>query len=622
MLRTWFAFQATRCVATAIVGIMLFGVSPSAAQDTQDPQDPPDAALTEPIADQPASLFDQATRFTASSMAQTPGEASWLAENRACEGCPRRSVGRALFQTTIINVFYGVANLVRGQVTARITPKTWWDNMEQGWVWDLDDFTVNQIGHPYQGNNYFTAGRANGLSFYESAAVTAFGSATWEYFGETNHASLERLHQHDARRHRARRDVPPHRVAGARHPGNRDAGACGARSGRRSLDPITGGESLLQGGRRARHRQAAPTWCPRTWPLSGAARRAVARHARQRVHGDRAALPRGRRDLRRSARRADSRTPYDAFGVRLRFGGGIGLQRGHGPRPAARPAASSEQRRSSPSCRATTTRRTMPTPPAPSRSRGRSGSRSTLSSTHPDVGARLGRPHRPRRHRFAAARRDRSARGGGGEEEPETRAGRLRGAALLRLRPGRQFRRDRAVSPANDRPFATFFYEGRHLYSLDGVRANHFLQRGRIDLLVPLQGALGLGVTGEYFDRRTFYQDAGPQPRQLPLPAAAHLLHVEGLVSLSIGAWVRGLCLALAPVLAFAQAAPQAPSSQPDDGPSKLWLVAGGARRRHRAADRARHGHRVLVRGPHLGAGQRRAVRRRPAAKRSRPIRA
>ena len=95
-----------------------------------------------------------------------------------------------MFQTTIVNVMYGLANLARGQVTAEVTPKTWWANMEQGWVWDLDDFTVNQIGHPYQGNNYFNTGRANGLSFYESAAVTAFGSATWEYYGETNHASL------------------------------------------------------------------------------------------------------------------------------------------------------------------------------------------------------------------------------------------------------------------------------------------------------------------------------------------------------------------------------------------------------------------------------------------------
>jgi hypothetical protein len=110
----------------------------------------------------------------------------WKAERRACEGCPRRSVGKALLQTTFINVIYEAANLIRGQVTARITPKTWWDNMSNGWVWDLDDFGVNQVGHPYQGNNYFTSGRANGLSFYESAALTAFGSGTWEYFGETN----------------------------------------------------------------------------------------------------------------------------------------------------------------------------------------------------------------------------------------------------------------------------------------------------------------------------------------------------------------------------------------------------------------------------------------------------
>ena len=119
-----------------------------------------------------------------------PEQPAWLAERRACEGCPPRSVGRALFQTTMVNVVYGMANLIRGQVTARITPKTWWANMQHGWVWDLDDFEVNQLGHPYQGNNYFNTGRANGLSFYESAALAAFGSGTWEYFGETNLPSV------------------------------------------------------------------------------------------------------------------------------------------------------------------------------------------------------------------------------------------------------------------------------------------------------------------------------------------------------------------------------------------------------------------------------------------------
>jgi hypothetical protein len=172
-----------RRVALVMLGSMLWGVSLCAAQVTQEA--PPSDAIGPPT-----TLADQITSFAAASVAQTPGQPEWIVERRACEGCPPRSVGKALFQTTVVNVFYGVANLVRGQVTARVTAKTWWANMEQGWVWDLDDFVVNQFGHPYQGNNYFNTGRANGLSFYESAAVAAFGSSTWEYFGETNHASL------------------------------------------------------------------------------------------------------------------------------------------------------------------------------------------------------------------------------------------------------------------------------------------------------------------------------------------------------------------------------------------------------------------------------------------------
>ena len=65
----------------------------------------------------------------------------------------------------------------------------------------------------------------------------------------------------------------------------------------------------------------------------------------------------------------------------------------------------------------------------------------------------------------------------------------------------------RADFSRDRRLFAVLFYEGRHLYSLDGVRANHFLQRSRVDLLLPLRGSLGLGVSGEYFFRQTFYQD-------------------------------------------------------------------------------------------------------------------
>ena len=165
-----------RRVAVVMLWSLLWGVSLAAAQERQE-------AAASNANGSPTTLADPVAPVAAASAAQTPDQPSWIVERRACEGCPPRSVGRALFQTTVVNVMYGLANLVRGQVTARVTPKTWWDNMEQGWVWDLDDFTVNQVGHPYQGNNYFNTGRANGLSFYESAAVAAFGSATWEYFG-------------------------------------------------------------------------------------------------------------------------------------------------------------------------------------------------------------------------------------------------------------------------------------------------------------------------------------------------------------------------------------------------------------------------------------------------------
>jgi hypothetical protein len=60
----------------------------------------------------------------------------------------------------------------------------------------------------------------------------------------------------------------------------------------------------------------------------------------------------------------------------------------------------------------------------------------------------------------------------------------------------------------NEREALLFFYVGRQIYSLDGVRANHFLQHTRVDLLFPLRGALGFGVSGEYFHRRSYYQDA------------------------------------------------------------------------------------------------------------------
>ena len=76
----------------------------------------------------------------------------------------------------------------------------------------------------------------------------------------------------------------------------------------------------------------------------------------------------------------------------------------------------------------------------------------------------------------------------------------------------------RAVLARDGRPIVAFVYETHHLYSLDGVRANHFLQQLRLDLLAPLRGPLGIGVSGEYFDRRTYYKDAANETKKFHFP--------------------------------------------------------------------------------------------------------
>src|SRR5688500_5039928 len=91
--------------------------------------------------------LDLDANFESLEQSAEPAQAA-LAKGRACEGCPPRRLGTAFLQVTYVNIFYGLANLIRGQDTARITPSTWWTNMERGWEWDLDDFVVNQVGHP------------------------------------------------------------------------------------------------------------------------------------------------------------------------------------------------------------------------------------------------------------------------------------------------------------------------------------------------------------------------------------------------------------------------------------------------------------------------------------------
>jgi hypothetical protein len=215
----------------------------------------------------------------------------------------------------MINV-YGLANLLRSHDTAKITPRRGGTSMEQGWVWDLNDFPVNR-SVTVSRNNYFTSGRSNGLSFYESSAVAAFGSAR-EFFGETNPASLNDF-INTTLGGIARRDVPPDGVADAQYQGDGTRTDVGRSPRRRSIRwaAIT----TSSGWRGTRLRQPADMvpsglgavaslgalWRgQQNGSISGASGQAFLEM--DLLYGD--------------TRSGRTRTPYDAFGVRLRFGGG------------------------------------------------------------------------------------------------------------------------------------------------------------------------------------------------------------------------------------------------------------------------------------------------------------
>lgn len=76
---------------------------------------------------------------------------------------------------------------------ANINLSTMHDNLTGGWVWDEDQFSINQFGHPYQGSFYFSSARYHGHGFYASTAYTMLGSLQWEYLMENEAPSYNDL---------------------------------------------------------------------------------------------------------------------------------------------------------------------------------------------------------------------------------------------------------------------------------------------------------------------------------------------------------------------------------------------------------------------------------------------
>ena len=90
-------------------------------------------------------------------------------------------------------VYWAGSRYILNNDYSYIGPQTIANNFAQGFVWDFDEFGVNQFGHPYQGAGYQTGARAVGFGFWGAIAYTVLGSLQWELFMENTPASYNDL---------------------------------------------------------------------------------------------------------------------------------------------------------------------------------------------------------------------------------------------------------------------------------------------------------------------------------------------------------------------------------------------------------------------------------------------
>ena len=187
--------------------------------------------------------------------------------------------------------------------------------MEQGWVWDLDDFAVNQFGHPVPGQQLL---QRRPRQRPELLGVGGGHGVRQRHLGvlRRNEPCLaERFHQHDAGRHRARRDVPSRGVARAGHAQDRQAAAL-ERDRRDGARPDHRREPLHQRRRVARDRQTERLGADRASPASASMGVLWRGIEAGEFDGTPRSVPRNGPALRRRRARAepDARTTRSPFG--------------------------------------------------------------------------------------------------------------------------------------------------------------------------------------------------------------------------------------------------------------------------------------------------------------------
>ena len=104
-----------------------------------------------------------------------------------------RNLPMAVAQVLASNLFIYTWNFMGMQSYARVSPTTWKQNLKAGPEWDRSDFFTNQILHSYHGNTYYMGARGYGFSFWESVPFALLGSYLWEFYGETDTASINDL---------------------------------------------------------------------------------------------------------------------------------------------------------------------------------------------------------------------------------------------------------------------------------------------------------------------------------------------------------------------------------------------------------------------------------------------
>ena len=119
-------------------------------------------------------------------------ETKEVSESYGKDGKPyvTAAIGEMLFSNAALVLFN---RFVLKKDYAMISFDSMYKNLTNKWVWDQDEFSVNHIGHPYQGSFYYTAARSNGLNPWWSFLNTVAGSVTWELFCETETPSMNDL---------------------------------------------------------------------------------------------------------------------------------------------------------------------------------------------------------------------------------------------------------------------------------------------------------------------------------------------------------------------------------------------------------------------------------------------